>query len=185
MKQKIALLGFGTVGQGLCEILLDKKEMLKDKYFCLGAGAYPEGHIEAESFDKDIEYLKQKVDNGAEYIVAQYFYDNDYFFKFVEKARSAGITVPIVPGIMPIYTEKLMSNLARVCGVTIVDEIKNGLASLPPDDAEAVSEFGLQFALKQCRDLLAKGVPGLHFYTMNRAKTVVSIVETLKEEGLI
>ncbi|MBT3209932.1 MAG: 5,10-methylenetetrahydrofolate reductase [Bacteroidetes bacterium] len=164
----------------------DMVPFIKKNYdFCLGVGAYPEGHLEAESLEKDIEYLKLKVKNGAEYIVAQYFYDNQYFFDFLKRARAAGIIVPIVPGIMPIYSEKLMNNLAKVCGITITKEIRDGLAALPPDDKSAVSEFGLQFALKQCRELLKNGVSGLHFYTMNRAKTIVSLVETLREEGLL
>lgn len=157
----------------------------RDYDFCLGAGAYPEGHIEAESLDRDIEYLKLKVENGAEYIVAQYFYDNQYFYNFLEKARLAGITIPIIPGIMPIYSEVLMNNLAKICGVSITKEIRDGMAELPVDNKNAVSEFGMQFALKQCRELLTKGVPGLHFYTMNRANTVVSLVETLRKDGLL
>lgn len=157
----------------------------RDYDFCLGAGAYPEGHIEAESLESDIEYLKLKVENGAEYIVAQYFYDNQYFYNFLERARLAGITIPIIPGIMPIYSEVLMNNLAKICGVSITKEIRDGIAELPVDDKSAVSEFGMQFALKQCRELLTKGVPGLHFYTMNRANTVVSLVETLRKDGLL
>lgn len=164
----------------------DMIPFIKRNYdFCLGAGAYPEGHIEAESLERDIEYLKLKVENGAEYIVAQYFYDNQYFYNFLEKARLAGITIPIIPGIMPIYSEVLMNNLAKICGVSITKEIRDGMAELPVDDKNAVSEFGMQFALKQCRELLTKGVPGLHFYTMNRANTVVSLVETLRKDGLL
>ncbi len=164
----------------------DMIPFIKKNYdFCVGAAAYPEGHIEAESIESDMEYLKLKVENGAEYIVAQYFYDNQYFYDFLERARLAGITVPIIPGIMPIYTETLMNNLAKVCGTTITNEIRNGLAKLPADDKKAVSEFGLQFALKQCRELLTKGVPGLHFYTMNRANTIMSLIETLRKDGLL
>lgn len=161
-------------------------EFIKEKYdFCIGAAAYPEGHIESENIDKNIEYLKLKISNGAEYIIAQYFYDNKYFLEFVDKCRNAGITVPIIPGIMPIYTEKLMNNLARVCGTTITDKIKNDLAKLPKDDNKAVAAYGTKLALEQCRDLLEKGVDGLHFYTMNRANTVVAVVNSLKEEGLL
>ncbi|MFC2152229.1 methylenetetrahydrofolate reductase [Bacteroidota bacterium] len=164
----------------------DMIPFIKRNYdFCLGAAAYPEGHIQAESIERDIEYLKLKVENGTEYIVAQYFYDNQYFYDFLDKARLAGITVPIIPGIMPIYSEALMDNLAKVCDVTITKEIRDGLAKIPTDDKNAVSEFGLQIALKQCRELLTNGVPGLHFYTMNRANTVVSLVETLREDGLL
>jgi methylenetetrahydrofolate reductase (NADPH) len=164
----------------------DMISFIRNNYdFCLGVAGYPEGHIEAESIDRDMEYLKLKVINGAEYIVTQYCYDNQYFYDFIERARIAGIEVPIIPGIMPIYTEGLMNNLANVCGVTIPNGIRNKLAGLPPDDKIAVTELGLQLALRQCRELLTKGVPGLHFYTMNRANTVVSVVETLRKEGLL
>ncbi|MFH2009615.1 MAG: methylenetetrahydrofolate reductase [bacterium] len=158
---------------------------VKQRYdFCLGAAAYPEGHLEAESLEKDLEYVKLKQDRGAEYIVAQYFYDNQYFFDFVERARAAGVTVPIVPGIMPIYTVKMMENLARLCGATITDAVREGLAKLP-DDKGAVGQFGIDYATEQCRGLLRHGVSGLHFYTMNRGKTVSTIVQTLREEGLL
>ena len=151
--------------------------------FCLGAAVYPQGHLEAERLEEDLGYAKLKQDQGAEYLVAQYFYDNQFFFDFVEKARSAGITVPIVPGIMPIYTVKLMETLANVCGATITAPIRDALAKLPPDDKEAVSQFGIEFATEQCRGLLEQGVAGLHFYTMNRWKSVTSILSTLRAEG--
>jgi len=157
----------------------------KDFDFCLGAAGYPEGHIEAESKEKDLKYLKLKVDNGAEYIVAQYFYDNQYFFNYVERCKALGITVPIVPGVMPIYSVKMMEALASICGATITDKIRQGLAGLPPDDKKALSQFGIDFATEQCRGLLRQGIAGLHFYTMNRGKAVATIVETLRNEGLL
>lgn len=159
---------------------------IKERYdFCLGAAAYPEGHLEAVSKEKDLEYLKLKQDNGAEYIVAQYFYDNQYYFDFLERAKADGITVPIVPGIMPIYTVKLTENLARLCGATITEPIREGLAKLDPEDKGAVGRFGIEFATEQCRGLLRHGVPGLHFYTMNRGKGVSTIVQNLRDEGLL
>jgi methylenetetrahydrofolate reductase (NADPH) len=164
----------------------DLIEFINERYnFCIGAAGYPENHIESNHVDNDIEVLKQKIKNGAEYIVAQYFYDNQYFFDFVAKCRNAGIIVPIIPGIMPIYTEKLMNNLAKVCGTTITKKVKNDLAALPQDDKKAIAKYGTNLALEQCRDLLKKGVDGLHFYTMNRANTVVSVINKLKEEGLL
>lgn len=160
-------------------------DFIKQRYdFCLGAAAYPEGHLEAESLEKDLEYVKLKQDKGAEYIVAQYFYDNQYYFDFVERARGAGVTVPIVPGIMPIYTVKMMENLARLCGATITDAVREGLAKLP-EEKGAVGRFGIEYATEQCRGLLKHGVSGLHFYTMNRGKAVSTIVRTLREEGLL
>ncbi|NQT12808.1 MAG: methylenetetrahydrofolate reductase [Planctomycetes bacterium] len=151
--------------------------------FCLGAAVYPEGHVEAESVEKDLHYAKLKQDNGATYLVAQYFYDNQFFFDFVEKARAVGVTIPIVPGIMPIYTVKMMENLARVCGTTITAPVRDGLAKLPPDDKEAVIQFGIDFSTEQCRGLLERGVAGLHFYTMNRWKSVTAILSALRNEG--
>ena len=152
--------------------------------FCVGAAAYPEGHLEAKSLEEDLRYVKLKQDQGAQYFVAQYFYDNELYYRFVDKAAAAGITAPIVPGIMPIYTEKMMENLARVCGATITDEIRQGLAALP-DEKGAVGQFGIELATKQCQDLLAHGVTGLHFYTMNRWKATTSILANLRESGAL
>ena len=164
----------------------DMISFIKERYdFCLGAAGYPEGHIEGESKEKDLEYLKLKVDNGAEYVVSQYAYIEGCFFDFVSRARAIGIEVPILPGIMPIYTVKMTENLARICGTTITDEITQGLAKVSPDDKEAILNFGIDFATQQCRQLLKEGVAGLHFYTMNRAKTVVKIINRLKKEGAL
>jgi methylenetetrahydrofolate reductase (NADPH) len=162
----------------------DLVELIKSRYdFCLGAAGYPEGHQEAESKERDLEFLKLKIDKGADYVVAQYFYDNDYFFDFVDRARAGGITVPIYAGIMPIYTIKLMENLAKICGTAITDRLRARLATLPPEDKAAVPSFGIDYATEQCRGLLDKGVDGLHFYTMNRGKSVAAILQTLRSEG--
>ncbi len=153
--------------------------------FCLGAAGYPEGHIHAESLEKDIEFAKLKQDNGAGYLVAQYFYNNQFYYDYVDKCRAAGITIPIVPGIMPIYTVKLTEILASVCGSSIPDAVRKRLDSIPPDDKEGVVQYGIELATGQCRDLLKHGVPGLHFYTMNRGKSVNAIVTALEKEGLL
>lgn len=164
----------------------DLLAFIRGRYdFCLGAAGYPEGHIHAISLDKDIEYARLKQDSGAEYLVAQYFYDNQFFYDYVDRCRAAGITIPIVPGIMPIYTVKLLEILAGVCGATITDEVRNALDSIPADDKDGVIRFGIDFATQQCRDLLKHGVPGLHFYTMNRGESVNKIITTLQNEGLL
>lgn len=157
----------------------------KNYNFTLGCAGYPEGHIEAESLEKDIEYLKQKVDNGAEYIVVQYFYDNDFFFNYVETCRKAGINVPIIPGIMPVYTVKMTRMLSRVCGTKIVDELEGKLAAVNPEDKNAVLALGVDFAVNQCNDLLARGIPGLHFYTMDRAHSTTEIINRLRKDQLL
>ena len=158
---------------------------IRSRYsFCLGAAGYPEGHIDCQSKDKDIEYLKLKVDNGAEYIISNYFYDNKYFFDFVELCRAAGIDVPILPGVMPIYSVKMLEMLAGMCGATITEEVRQGIAALPEVDKEALNNFGIEFAVGQCKELLKAGVSGLHFYTMDRSKSAVGIVNRLRADGL-
>lgn len=153
--------------------------------FCMGVAAYPEGHVEAESKEKDLEYLKLKVDTGAEYIICNYFYDNQYFFDFLERCRAIGIDVPILPGVMPIYSVKMMEMLANLCGATITQEIRDGIAALPEEDKETLLEFGIDFAVRQCRELLEAGVPGLHIYTMDRSPSAAGIVERLRSGGLL
>lgn len=161
-------------------------EFLKPRFdFCLGCAGYPEGHIDAESRDRDLEFLKLKVDLGAEFIIANYFYDNQVFFDFVDRARALGIDVPILPGVMPIYNIKMMENLAALCGATITDEIRKGIASLPEGDKAALNDWGVDFAFRQCCELIDKGVPGLHIYTMDRAKSAVALVERLRAENLL
>jgi methylenetetrahydrofolate reductase (NADPH) len=161
-------------------------EFVRPKYdFCIGVAAYPEGHIEAASLEEDLQYLKLKADLGAEFIITNYAYNNRYFFNFVSRARSAGINLPILPGVMPVYTQKMMNFLAKLCGATITPEIKQGLAALPEEDAQAVLDFGVDYAYQQCADLLKTGVPGVHIYTMDRSKSVTRIVNRLREEHLL
>ena len=159
----------------------DLLKFIKSRYdFCLGAAGYPETHLEAVSSEKDLDYLKLKVDEGAEYIVAQYFYDNQFFYDYLDKIRAKGINVPVVPGVMPIYTVKMTENLARICGTTITEKVRNGLDSLPAEDKEGILQYGIDLATEQCKDLLKYGVPGLHFYTMNRGKSIMRIMGNLK-----
>lgn len=153
--------------------------------FCMGAAGYPEGHVQAKSKQKDIEYLRLKVDKGASYVIANYCYDNQYYFDFVDQCRSNGVNVPILPGVMPIYSVKMMNMLANLCGATITREIKEGLAKLPPDDKDALEEFGIDLATRQCEELIEQGVPGIHMYTMNRSRAAVEVVGRLRNEGLI
>ena len=164
----------------------DLVAFIRPRYsFCIGVAGYPEGHIECESKEKDIGYLKLKVDNGAEYIVSNYFYDNRYFFDFVERCRAAGIDVPIIPGVMPIYSVRMMEKPASLCGATIVKEVRQGIAALPEGDNEALAVFGIEYAACQCRELIEAGVPGLHIYTMDRSRAPAAIVNHLRSEGLL
>ena len=161
-------------------------DYIRPRYdFCLGVAAYPEGHIEALSKEKDLEFLKSKVDKGAEFIITNYSYDNQFTFDFIERCRKNGINVPILPGVMPVYSVKMMHSLASLCGATITPEIEAGLSKLPEDDKDAVLDFGIDFAHQQCQELLKAGVPGVHIYTMDHSKTTAEIVTRLRSEGLL
>ena len=153
--------------------------------FCLGVAGYPEGHIEAASREQDLAYLKLKVDQGAEFIITNYFYDNRFFFDFVQNCRALGITVPILPGIMPIFSLKMLRQLAKLCGASIPAALEARLAALPEGDQQALFKLGVNFATEQCRELLQAGVVGLHFYTMDRSQATAAIVSRLRHEGLL
>ena len=157
---------------------------IKKNYdFTIGCAGYPEGHIEAQSFEKDLEFLKLKVDNGAEYIVAQYFYDNNFFFDYVEKCRAIGINVPVIPGIMPVYTVKMTKMLSKICGTKIPDHVKAMLEKLSSADKNDVINYGIDLAVEQCSQLLEKGVKDIHFYTMDRSKSTTEIINRLRKQG--
>jgi methylenetetrahydrofolate reductase (NADPH) len=153
--------------------------------FCLGAAGYPEGHVKAASKDSDADFLKRKVDEGAEYVLTNYFYDNRFFFDYLERVRSRGVTVPIIPGVMPIYGVKLTDTLAATCGASVPDSLRHLLAKLSDEDKEGVTAFGIEYAADQCRELLAAGVPGLLFYTMDRWESTAGVVHLLREDGLL
>ena len=152
---------------------------------CLGAAGYPEGHVAAESRDRDLEFLKLKVTNGARFIIANYFYDNAFFFDFCERCRQIGIDVPIIPGVMPIYSVKMVETLAGICGATITDQLRARIATVAEGDKAGLVELGVELATSQCRQLLEHGVAGLHFYTMDRSKSALGIIERLRSESLL
>jgi len=153
--------------------------------FCLGAAGYPEGHVQAGNPERDADFLKRKVDEGAEYILTNYFYDNRFFFDYVERCRARGVTVPILPGVMPLVTLKLAESLAATCGATIPDSVRARLAGFSEEDKQASAGFGIEFAVQQSRELLSAGFPGILFYTMDRWESVHAIVSALRDEGLL
>ncbi len=162
----------------------DLVTFIRERYrFCLGVAGYPEGHIDAPDKEKDLDYLKMKIDNGAEFIITNYCYDNRYFFDFRDRCRARGIEVPILPGVMPIFSVKMMETLAGLCGATITPEIRAGIAGLAPDDKQGLTAFGIDLAVRQCAELLDAGVPGIHIYTMDRSTSAVEIVKRLREGG--
>lgn len=152
---------------------------------CIGAAGYPEGHREAVSAAADLEYLKLKVDSGADFVIANFTYDDARFFGFEQRAREIGIRVPILPGVMPVYSARMTESLSRLCGAEITGPLRSGMLAIPEGDRDALESFGVDFALAQCRALLGRGVRGLHFYTMDRAASVSRVVRRLREEGLL
>ncbi|MBK7858664.1 MAG: methylenetetrahydrofolate reductase [NAD(P)H] [Archangiaceae bacterium] len=147
--------------------------------FCLGSAGYPEGHLETPSREKDLEHLKVKVDAGLDFVITQLFFDNAFYFDFVERARRAGINVPIVPGIMPITNHEQVGRFIRLCGATMPMRLQLQLEKVK-DDPEAVMQLGVAHATRQCVELLARGVPGIHFYTLNKSPATRMIVSALK-----
>jgi methylenetetrahydrofolate reductase (NADPH) len=147
--------------------------------FCVAAACYPEKHPEAPSAESDLQMLKRKVDAGAEFLITNLFFDNADYFGFVERARAIGITVPIVPGIMPVTNVSQIKRFTAMCGASMPDKLLQRLDPVA-NDPDAVVEIGVQHALAQCQELLARGVPGVHFYTLNRSKATVEILRRLR-----
>jgi methylenetetrahydrofolate reductase (NADPH) len=154
--------------------------LLREDYdFSIAAACFPETHIHATSAEDDLRYLKQKVDAGVDFLITQLFFDNELYFEFVERARANGVTVPIIPGVMPITGYGQIARITTMCGATMPEHVLTELEARK-DDPEAVAEFGVSYATMQCADLLAKGAPGIHFCTLNRSPATRAILSTLR-----
>jgi methylenetetrahydrofolate reductase (NADPH) len=147
--------------------------------FCIGGAAYPEGHPETASREADLSHLKRKVDAGCDFAITQLFFDNAFYFDFVERARRVGINIPIVPGIMPITNVEQVTRFVRMCGATVPMRLQLELEKVR-DDPTAVMQLGVAHATVQCLELLQRGVPGIHFYTLNRSPASRMIVTALR-----
>jgi methylenetetrahydrofolate reductase (NADPH) len=147
--------------------------------FCLGGACYPEAHLESRDLDDDLANTRHKVNRGAEFLITQMFFDNAFYFHFVERARKAGITCPIVPGLMPITNIAQIDRITRMCGATIPMRLRLALERRK-DDPEAILQLGVAHATLQAADLLAHGAPGVHFYTLNRSRASRMIVTALQ-----
>ena len=143
--------------------------------FCVGVAAYPEKHFEAANLDVDIQHLKQKVEAGADYIVTQMFFDNQQYFRFLDRLREAGITVPVIPGLKPISSQRQIDLLPRSFHIDIPQALVNEINKAKT--ADAVYQVGIEWAIEQSRDLLAHGAPAIHYYTMAKPDNVCQIVE--------
>ncbi|OIO04100.1 MAG: methylenetetrahydrofolate reductase [NAD(P)H] [Elusimicrobia bacterium CG1_02_63_36] len=148
--------------------------------FAMGVAGYPETHPEAVSPEADLARLKEKVDAGGEWVITQLFFDNAVYFDFVDRARKIGIQCPIVPGIMPVASIKQTKRFTEMCGTSLPKELRDGLDAVA-DDPEGITRFGIDYATRQCRGLLAGGAPGVHFYTLNKSRATATILAKLRD----
>lgn len=149
-------------------------------HFSLEVAAYPEFHPEARTPAADLQNLKRKIDAGADSVITQYFYNVDAYFRFVEQCDALGINVPIVPGIMPIYNITQLARFSSVCGAEIPRWLKMRLEEYG-DDMASLRAFGIDVVSELCENLLAWGVPSLHFYTLNQSNIISNIIENIQE----
>jgi methylenetetrahydrofolate reductase (NADPH) len=152
------------------------KELHPD--FCLGVAGYPEKHPEAPSFEADLVNLRRKVDAGASFVTTQLFFDNEDYYRFVDRCRAAGIGVPIVPGVMPVLSFRQITRITGMCGASLPDRLIRRIEGAG-DQPEIIEALGIDWALAQIRDLLARGAPGYHLYILNRARSALTLAAGL------
>ena len=177
----------GATNTSLLQYASDLVTHIQDSFPALGIGVagYPEVHPEAVSTQSDISYLKLKLDKGADFAVTQLFFENSLYHTFVKRAREAGIVKPIIPGILPVVSLKVIKRIVSLCGASIPAEF---LAELEQADqtggAAAVQKVGIAHARRQIRELLDTGAPGVHIYTLNRAEVVIHLLEGMEIKSL-
>ena len=145
--------------------------------FCIGVAGYPEKHFEAPNMQTDLQYLKRKVEMGADYIVTQMFFDNEKFYSFVKACRDIGITVPIIPGLKPVYTKKQLTVLPKTFYIDLPNDLSNEMLKCKTD--EDVEKVGTEWLLEQSRDLKKNGIPVLHYYTLGKPHVIANVVKNL------
>ncbi len=146
--------------------------------FCKAGACYVEKHPEAHTFEEDLANLKTKVDSGTDFLISQLFFNNQYYFDFIQKARKAGINCRIIPGIIPITNYRQIERFTKMSGTNIPRELTARLEEHKDNPAKTY-QIGIDFSIKQCQELLAAGVPGIHFYTLNKSRAAVEIFESL------
>lgn len=151
--------------------------------FCLGVAGYPEGHPEAPTMEEDLQNLKRKIDQGGQFIVTQLFFDNRDYFRFVERLRGMNLSTPVQPGIWLLTDYAQTRRICNLCGAKIPREIVDRLEPIQ-QDKEKVTQLGIDYATRQCEELLRKGAPGIHFYVLNKSHAVQSVLENLRAKGL-
>lgn len=156
-------------------------QFIRNRYdFCLGGAAFPELHPESPTIDSDLNYLKKKADSGLDFLITQLFFDNQYYFDFMKRAKDIGIQIPIIPGIMPITDVAQVERFTSLCGATIPSALRKALHQVE-DDPAAVMSLGVRHAVDQCNELLDKGAPGIHFYTLNKSPATRQIFRKISD----
>jgi methylenetetrahydrofolate reductase (NADPH) len=147
--------------------------------FCVGGAAYPEGHVETRDLARDLDHLMLKVRAGVDFLVTQLFFENAHYFRFLERARAAGVRIPILPGIMPFTNVDQVERFTAMCGAQIPPPLRAAM-EVRRSDPESALQLGVAYATLQCADLLRRGAPGVHFYTLNRSPSTRAIVAALR-----
>lgn len=152
-------------------------ELLKERHddFCLGVAGYPENHPESDDTDSDIRHLKTKVDAGACFVTTQLFFDNQVYFDFVDRCRAAGITIPILPGLLPATSLKQVSRFADMCGASFPPELRDRMAAAG-SEGRAAEDAGIDWCLEQIQGLFEGGAPGVHLYVLNRSRAPLQLL---------
>lgn len=179
----LALRGDGPppAGDGVCRFAVDLIRVVREDFpqACVLGACYPEGHIDAESRDLDMQRLKEKCDAGLDVLVTQLFFDNDHYFSFVDRARKMGIGQPVIPGIMPVTDLHQVERFTQMCGASIPASLMEKLVAFKSNKEETL-KVGVDHAVRQCQGLLKGGAPGVHFYTLNKSPATRLVVESLR-----
>jgi len=156
-------------------------ELIRSRYgdfFSIGVAGFPEGHINCPDKETDTKHLKIKIDHGGEFIVTQLFFDNNIYSEYIDRLNAAGVNVRVIPGILPITSYEGLIKFCQICGATISDEVHDIFKPLSGND-DATLEAGIDFAVRQCKDLLDRGAPGIHFFSLNKVEPTREIWKRL------
>ncbi len=148
-------------------------------YFCVGVAVYPEGHIESKSLDQDMDFTKEKIDAGADFAVTQMFFDNSYYYSFLERMEKRGISLPVLPGILPLTDVAKVKKFAKICKTTIPSDIALKMENARHDPV-TMEKIGIDYTIKQCLDLKKNGVEKIHFFTLNKPEIITTIMDALQ-----
>ncbi|MCK9615876.1 MAG: methylenetetrahydrofolate reductase [NAD(P)H] [Candidatus Omnitrophica bacterium] len=170
--------GFNFKSQALC-YAKDLVGFIKENgKFCTGVAVYPEGHIETKTLDEDIEYTKQKIDAGADFAVTQMFFDNSHFYNFLERAGKKGINIPVLPGIFPLTDIDKLKKFCAVARTTVPKKIEEEMSRFRGNSRD-MEKCGIDFTIKQCRDLISHGYSHLHFFTFNKSGMIRAVLNAI------